>query len=34
LIGEDSKKKGLDKLTSRQIEALIRETRSRKSKRP
>jgi len=34
LIGEDSKKKGLDKLTSRQIDALIHEMRSRKFKRP
>jgi prevent-host-death family protein len=33
LIGEDSRKKGLDKLTSRQIDALIRAMRTRKSKR-
>lgn len=33
LIGEDSRKKDLDKLTSGQIDALIRATRARKSKR-
>ena len=33
LIGEDSKKKGLDKLTSRQIDQAIRAARAEKSKR-
>lgn len=33
LIGEESKRKGTDKLTSKQIDEIIRKTRARKTKR-
>ena len=33
LVGEESQRKGTDKLTSRQIDQLIRSTRARKKKR-
>ena len=33
LIGEESKRKGTDKLTSRQIDQVIKATRAQKSKR-
>jgi prevent-host-death family protein len=33
IVGEESRRKGTDKLTSRQIDQLIRSTRARKKKR-
>jgi prevent-host-death family protein len=33
VLGEESKRKGTDTLTSRQIEELVKKTRARKSKR-
>ena len=33
IVGEDSRRKGTDKLSSRQIDQLIKSTRARKKKR-